>query len=647
MTATRRIACLCAALGAVAILMLGGCKKPAPQASGAQPGLPPARSKLIAVTGHVRVAGQPAHQGTMVYIPGTPHFCVTDLDGRFVLDDLSAGQTYMLHAQRFGMEDTQLTSFTLAEDAVSPVALETWLIEPDMALSASELGGFRGVAMLQDQDSHEGVMVSVYDQKGRVVTRLATMRDGSYRSINMLPGRYMLRFSRRGYLNEQRELEVREGMIETGPALMLARSGENGGDEVESAESDDGLRTVTGRLALLGGDASPEAMGKAIIGLENTQYAEHPDAAGNFTLTGIEPGEYALLAWAPGYIASQPFRLDLSQRSAMGLEITLKPEQEQADGPGKIFGSVLLSDNPSNLSGIIVGLLGTSYTSLTDTGGKFRFDNVPAGQYAMNFQLAGYQTLQLTNLALEAGEALELEPVTLERIFDRPRVMTTSPGNGERDVLLTERVPVLVRFSKKMQPDSVLNSITIQPDVSFRAYIGKQHEQSDFDLLYIELYGGASARPPLEFNQRYLVTIGKEAADFDGLGMEEDYAFGFFMSGPAVISSWPASDSAQAVLDESDSALRIYFNCKVDPDTLREGMFDIRPHVRVKPRIEISIHPGTGWTVCRLHTHWEEDTSYTVRLDRRIRSDAGRMLEGLPLTLNFRTAKYYSGAQEE
>ena len=56
-------------------------------------------------------------------------------------------------------------------------------------------------------------------------------------------------------------------------------------------------------------------------------------------------------------------------------------------------------------------------------------------------------------------------------------------------------MPIFVRFSKKMQPATVKQAFQINPPLEYRAYVGREHQQSDFDLLYVALRGVSESQP--------------------------------------------------------------------------------------------------------------------------------------------------------
>lgn len=133
------------------------------------------------------------------------------------------------------------------------------------------------------------------------------------------------------------------------------------------------------------------------------------DSDGKFLFSAVDPGDYTLEVRETGFV---PFAVTLSlgagEQRDVG-EIVLTP-LSGADA-SVLLGQATL-EGQSEHGGILVEAVGRSFTALTDSSGGFRLP-VIAGSYDLRLSKAGFLTVTIDGVAVEAGEEKSLDPVVL------------------------------------------------------------------------------------------------------------------------------------------------------------------------------------------------------------------------------------------
>jgi len=91
-------------------------------------------------------------------------------------------------------------------------------------------------------------------------------------------------------------------------------------------------------------------------------------------------------------------------------------------------------------------------TLITDEGGNFRFQSLPAGMFTVTFELPGFKTLVRAGIIVEGGKTVTL-PIQLELATVAETVTVT----GESPVVDLEQARIGVNFSSAIK-DNVVNA---------------------------------------------------------------------------------------------------------------------------------------------------------------------------------------------
>ena len=289
------------------------------------------------------------------------------------------------------------------------------------------------------------------------------------------------------------------------------------------------------------------------------------------------------------------------------------------------------------MSGIRVALAGTSIIAITDREGNYLLNNVPPGTYTLIAQAEGYEPAEVGPFEVNTGDDLVVDLLFLKQVLDYPRVLSVEPGDGIRDWMIQKEMPITVRFSKKMKPESLRESITIEPEVAFQVFSGKERGDTDFDLAKI-VVNGADPDGLVDFKTRYRLLIDTTAEDFEGVQLEEVFEASFRTGEPSVIRTVPRDRELVRGFGSAVPII-IYFNAAMQHKTLTHDAVRIRPRLDAMPLLSSDDDPETGWTRFYIRHSWEHGEEYTVTIQRRARTVGRKTLDNAPYRFTFRTPK--------
>jgi hypothetical protein len=637
----------------LAVLLTGCDSRPVSTALGSLAGIA-TLSEADAATGHA---------GILVYLAGTPFQARTDQQGRYRIDGIPAG-SYDLIAEKAGYQgqiiegllinpDLHTTSAPLqpADSLLDKAPIETVGTSPT-------LGTVTGEVLLEGMPGENGGVRIEVDGTPFVTV---SGNDGKYRMPNVEPGSYTLSYFRDGYLPFTSEnVDITTGVnVVPDVALQLMQPGDpvSAGSVAESMAAraatppegqqepppgPDEVRTIVGIVELR--DAAGQVVSdysNVTVAINGTNLVADINDQGQFRFDNLTSGTYTLIGTIPdGPVVQIP--VDLITQRVASVSVRLL-EGDAGSGPGgTIRGRVILvdpDDEPmDDASGVKVAVNGTEVMATTAADGVFTLTGVPAGTYTLSATRDKYTPGEVAGVEVTAAAPVDVGEIRLVMDVDRPRVLSTSPENNERDVVVGFDLPITVKFSDRMNAASVRDAISLTPSNPFTAAIGRgTGPGADDDTLVITL-SNDSAEAPIRFGDTYRVTIAATAANMDGVTMEEPYSFSFRTDKPGVIQVTPENGANQVYLDQIEFPVMFTFNTRLDPDSINSKNFRVRPDDGRSVSVTHTNSDANGWTTVRVATMWQPDTAYTVTVSRRVKASNGQTLGNTPYTLRFRTA---------
>jgi hypothetical protein len=585
------------------------------------------------LVGEVTLADGGDSSGIQVYVPGTSLFAITDVDGSFAIEDVAPG-VYKIAARTAGYQPAVLHEALTIEavNAGEDVRLEPLALLPRQTAVATPtadqtLGTIEGRVRVAGMDAAAaGSFEDTTIELAGTPYRTTCHGDGSFLLWNLPADDYRLIVRRPGAV--QREETVRllpGGRAQVEIALAPDQSVRDG--------------RIRGQVTLYDSQGQiTNEFDRITVRLLGTSIATRLEPDGTFALEGVTRGRHIVMAGGEGYGLTTPVEVDLSDQSEATIALTLAATEPTSGETGRVVGFAMKEDGDAeNMSGIAIVLTGSQAAATTDPLGRFALDRVPPGIYGLIASAEGYRTVEIASVEVAAGGETELEGIYLERDVEAPVVLETNPGDGERGVMIRREIPIAVRFSQKMVPESLRQAVTIDPKVAFTVFTGGEKPGTDFDLMRIVLYG-SEQEPVAQFRTRYTVTIDRRAHDFEGVSLEDPYRFSFTTGDPAVITTLPEDGGGKPDIGPR-SPIAIYFNARMDHATLTPDVLRIRPVLTMSPQLSVYDDPATGWTRMHISATWDPETNYSVTIQRRARTVSKDSLTNTPYTFRFKTAK--------
>jgi hypothetical protein len=594
------------------------------------------------LVGEVALADQADAGGVQVYLPGTRLFAIADETGGFAIDDVPVG-VHKVAARLAGYEPTVLEEALELRDADmgQDVRLEPIVLSPRKRASASledeqGFGSIEGrviVAGREAMDAEAQGTPAVVELEGTPY-RTTCLSDGTFLLWNLPPDQYRVTARVPGAIPQTKAVRVLPGSRATLQLTLAADESARDGRIAGQVE----LYDTQGQLT--------NEFDRIVVRLMGTAISTTLQPDGTFVLENLPRRRYVITAGGDGFLLAGPAEVDLGLQPEASVLLTLTASEPTPSETGRVIGFAIKGDmEPDEQSGISIVLAGTQAAATTDQLGQFTLERVPPGSYRLLASATGYRSAEAGPVEVVAGQDTELEGIFLEPDRDAPRVVQTDPADGSREVMIRREIPVTIRFSRKMVPESLREAVSVDPPVAFSIFTGTEIPGGDFDLLRLVLHG-AEEEPAARFRTRYTVTIDSRARDFEGVAMEEPHRFSFTTGEPSVIATLPEDGGAKPGVGPRNP-IAIYFNARMDHSTLTPDVLRIRPSLTMEPQLSVYDDPATGWTRMHVSATWEPDTSYSVTVQRRARTDSKNSLNNTPYTFKFRTAKmvpYFGGA---
>jgi hypothetical protein len=293
------------------------------------------------VTGIARLEGRSDHAGILVKLDGTSLETVTDAAGQYAIDAVAQG-SYTVTATYAG--------FDAATSGIVPVTPGGTATVSDLILEVAR-GALTGTATLQGESDHGGILVEVVGQPFSAVTNA----DGQYYLAGVPVGTYTVRATHAGFVPALAAAVTvaAHDVVDVDPLVLGASPG-----------------TLTG-IALKEGATNHAGI---LVTVNNTPASGSTDADGRFTITNVPSGVLSISTSADEHARyDYPLAvLDAGDTLDLGTVVLSRAR-------GLIEGVVTV-EGRSQYTGVLVELLGTTYTATSGADGRWSM-NVPVNTY--------------------------------------------------------------------------------------------------------------------------------------------------------------------------------------------------------------------------------------------------------------------------
>ena len=411
--------------------------------------LSPERSMI---TGKVTLEGETDHAGIKISVQTTPLFNLTDRNGNFNIDRISAG-THSLEITKAGY-DTKIQTVTTV-DSETTMVTNIELIR--------EKGSIEGTISLDDRGIASGITVEA--KMGANTLTATTGMGGRYTIGNVPTGEWTVRATKLDYDHnmamatvnkgsatvidlglarqkgdiegkvtlDDREastgimVKVKDGATDISAVTIISRFGnyniENiptGSYTVEASKDDYSTESenitisagnttdvtdivlvrdtgsITGRV-MLSDRATPSGVEVSVDGFPTLMATT--DGAGDYTIVAVPTGSQTIIASIMGYGDQNKVVPVMKDEEADAGTITLNRET------GSIAGTVMLSDRETP-SGVEISVVGfATLTAMTGSDGTFTIGNVPTGAQTIVISKADYGNVRRIVNILKDTEA--------------------------------------------------------------------------------------------------------------------------------------------------------------------------------------------------------------------------------------------------
>ncbi|RDY67621.1 PEGA domain-containing protein, partial [Halobacillus trueperi] len=317
---------------------------------------------------------------------------ITHADGGYLIPSLPQGSfTIIVTAQGYGTE----TASVLLEPGSTATQNFT------LTQLVSNVEGI--VTDAESEDPLPDVLIQLFNTNGILIGSFQTAVDGTYRIEGFTPGQYTITFSRPDYQTQSIGFMTNPNETAVVNASLIADPGAITG-QVLDPESN----------PLIGASVRVfPSLGLLPIATLVT------DGTGSFSLSGLSPGSYILIATFENYSTGQTGISVFSNQTSSSTIILLP-------NPATITGNVSTTsgDPITNVSVRVLdqneSVLGTT---VTDEFGNYALSNLPPGNHQVIVSAPGFSTA-IGGIILTPGERLD----------NVDFVLTANPGNIQGQV---------------------------------------------------------------------------------------------------------------------------------------------------------------------------------------------------------------------
>lgn len=345
------------------------------------------------LTGSASLSEQSIKEGIQILIKtidGTNSYTLlTDSNGSFT-KTLKPG-SYTVTAIYPGYT-SQSVETMVVKDSTSNVVI------PSLTLSS---GVVTGLVKLEGGSEYSGVTVTLIDPTDSKSTLTAVSGvDGSF-SIQGITksGTYLLSYTKDGYVSSlSNSVEIQVGKVTTVETVTLASI----------------MSRVKGKVELEG-TTNYESV-TILIKNDKTQYQTTSNNKGEYTINGVLPGTYTLLASKDGYVTATTGEFVVESSSEKRVE-TLSLSIATRSIIGKVELEML-----SDYSGVLVTATNVEdtkkvYSAITNSSGTYTLAGLVPGAYSLVISYTGYRTETISNVNVVSSSVttIPLKKMTINR----------------------------------------------------------------------------------------------------------------------------------------------------------------------------------------------------------------------------------------
>jgi hypothetical protein len=164
-----------------------------------------------------------------------------------------------------------------------------------------------------------------------------------------------------------------------------------------------------------------------LVFIPGTQYRALTDENGSFLITGLPSSEYAVVAQFEGFDeARETVQIQAGQRTTLGPIILQKPYKPQ----GSISGFITL-EGETNHQDILLLLVGTTYTTSTNTTGYFQLTNIPTATYQLLALKDNWVPVSRNDIQVAEGQETQVPNIQLRKAEILPTPTLPAPSLGD------------------------------------------------------------------------------------------------------------------------------------------------------------------------------------------------------------------------
>ncbi len=298
-----------------------------------------------------------------VYTEPATSYVTTDENGKYVISNVEPGE-YSVTVAKTGY-DTLKAGVTVV---AGKKAIADFVLHKSDSVGNEKYGKISGT-VIDATTSAPIKQVTLYTTPSSVI--LLTDDNGAFDFARLTPATYILIAKKQGYDSLSVSVAVEAGYVsEANIALVPSDTTEP--PQYAKAEGYV-IDAVTG-----------EPVNRALISGSPSFGTVFSDSAGFYIIENLAPGEYAVTV-GKNFYENAEAQITVAAGETARLNFLLAPTVGNIDG-------TVIDSTGAPLSDVIVTTSPQTGSFLTDAGGKFAIENVPAGDITVTAEKAGYQS---------------------------------------------------------------------------------------------------------------------------------------------------------------------------------------------------------------------------------------------------------------